>query len=90
MAKKKIEFRKKRPPVDTARADAIVGGDSKENGRPTGGANMARLTIDIDRGTHLKLKRRCLDRGLKLADLVRSLIDRELASDVEPSAAASA
>ncbi len=41
----------------------------------------ARLTIDVTPDTRRRLKRMALDRGTTLADLVRALIDRELAGE---------
>jgi hypothetical protein len=43
----------------------------------------ARLTIDVTPETRRRLKRAALDRGTTLADLVRALIDRELAGESE-------
>ncbi len=43
----------------------------------------ARLTIDVTPDTRRRLKRVALDRGTTLADLVRALIDRELAGEGE-------
>ena len=43
----------------------------------------ARLTIDVTPDTRQRLKRAALDRGTTLADLVRALIDRELAGETE-------
>lgn len=46
-------------------------------------AFTARLTIDVTPDTRRQLKRTALDRGMTLADLVRALIDRELAGRSE-------
>lgn len=37
-----------------------------------------RLTIDIDRKLHTDLKVSCATRGIQIADLVRTLIERDL------------
>ncbi len=48
---------------------------------PPSDAFTARLTIDVTPDTRRRLKRAALDRGTTLADLVRALIDRELAGE---------
>ncbi|ELP30253.1 plasmid partition protein ParG [Rhodopirellula baltica] len=37
-----------------------------------------RLTIDIDPTLHKKLKMSCVNRDIQIADLIRTLIEREL------------
>ncbi len=37
-----------------------------------------RLTIDIDPSLHKKLKMSCVNRDIQIADLIRTLIEREL------------
>ncbi|ELP32916.1 plasmid partition protein ParG [Rhodopirellula baltica] len=39
-----------------------------------------RLTIDIDPALHKKLKMSCVKRDIQIADLLRTLIERELES----------
>ena len=50
---------------------------------PPSDAFTARLTIDVTPDTRRQLKRAALDRGTTLANLVRTLIDRELAGESE-------
>jgi hypothetical protein len=43
-----------------------------------------RLTIDIDPTLHKKLKMSCVNRDIQIADLIRTLIERELDSQKQP------
>ena len=43
-----------------------------------------RLTIDIDPALHKKLKMSCVKRDIQIADLLRTLIERELDSQKQP------
>ncbi|TWU22163.1 hypothetical protein Pla52o_32160 [Novipirellula galeiformis] len=43
-----------------------------------------RLTIDIDPALHKKLKMNCVKREIQIADLLRTLIEREIDSHNQP------
>lgn len=56
-------------------ADAFVQGAS--DAAPVK-KKTVRLNVDVDPDLHLRLKRTALDRGVKVSELVRELIEREL------------
>lgn len=76
---KKVTFR--RPSGATASPDAWVAAGAEADGRPAVAAPvqepMKRLTIDLPADLHRRVKRGCADRGIKMADVVRDLLDRE-------------
>lgn len=43
-----------------------------------------RLTIDIDPALHKELKMSCVKRDIQIADLLRTLIERELDNQKQP------
>jgi hypothetical protein len=77
---KKVSFARVTPKV----ADEWVAGAGAETASalssPPGPAEpMKRLTIDIPRSLHTRIKAACALRGSKMADEIRALLDREYA-----------
>lgn len=52
--------------------------EKREAPSMTPGVKLKRLTIDIDPQLHTELKISCAQRGIQIADLVRSLITLEI------------
>lgn len=44
---------------------------------PETGSDMKRLTIDVSKDLHRRIKRSCADRSEKMADVIRDLLERE-------------
>jgi len=62
-----------------ADADRWVEGDASETEQNAEQAEkMKRLTIDIPEILHRELKISCATRGIKMADIVRELIEKDL------------
>jgi hypothetical protein len=79
---KKISFAAKPKKANQApkAADAWVSsGDPREQDEPKNEAPVAmkRLTIDVPADLHQRIKIGCTKRGLKMADAIRNLLDKE-------------
>jgi hypothetical protein len=57
----------------TANLDAFVGVSPE----PTNGEKMKRLTIDIPESLHRRVKAGCAVRGVEMATLMRSFLEKE-------------
>lgn len=72
---KTVAFKMPKP----ASADAWV---SAAPERPPAPAEpMKRFTLDVPLGLHRRVKVACAARGLKMADVIRDLLEREFASE---------
>jgi hypothetical protein len=57
-------------------AGATISGEPTENGDPVGGGEpMKRLTIDLPASLHKRVKSGCAQRGVKMADEIRRLLE---------------
>jgi ParG len=77
---KKVSFARVTPKA----ADEWVAGAATEtapalSSPPEPAEPMKRLTIDIPRSLHTRIKAACALRGSKMADEIRALLDREYA-----------
>jgi hypothetical protein len=77
---KKVSFARTPPKA----ADEWVAGAGTEttaapSSPPEPAEPMKRLTIDIPRSLHTRIKAACALRGSKMADEIRALLDREYA-----------
>lgn len=75
--KKTVAFSR---PAHPAPADAWVGAGTDDTAKPASTEPMKRLTIDIPLELHRRVKRECADRGIKMADIVRELLDKEFSA----------
>jgi ParG len=72
---KTIEFKM---PSRPASADAWVQASGARNPEPAAPPEpMKRFTIDVPVGLHCRVKIACAKRGLKMADVLRDLLERE-------------
>lgn len=72
MNQKSIAFPK---PALTARsAESWVGGTAQKTPST---ASMSRLTLDLPTDLHRRLKVRCAERGERMAEAVRMILERE-------------
>lgn len=44
---------------------------------------MKRFTIDVGEGLHRRIKAQCANRGVKMADVIRELLEREFPGQAE-------
>ena len=70
---KTIAFKVKKP----ASPDEWVQGAAPPAQDTMPAQRMKRLTIDVSADLHTRLKLECTRRGLKIADVVRDLLERE-------------
>ena len=68
---KKVSFSPK-PAGSTARLSPDEWIGDKDAGQP-----MKRLTIDVPLDLHKRIKTQCAERGTKMADAVRELLERQ-------------
>ena len=68
---KKVSFRSK-PAGSPARLSPDEWINDKDAGQP-----MKRLTIDVPLGLHKRIKTQCAERGTKMADAVRELLEEQ-------------
>lgn len=80
---KNLNF-KMNPSQPPSSADAWVSGDQPVERqvavppRPaTNGQPMKRFTIDVPRGLHTRIKTECARRGVKMADMLRELLEQQ-------------
>jgi hypothetical protein len=73
---KTIAFNKVKKPV-TADDWVQSTGRAPEQTPAASATPMKRLTIDVSVDLHTRLKLECTRRGLKIADVVRDLLERE-------------
>jgi hypothetical protein len=72
---KTVSFRK---PATPATAEQWVkGSGDRETSAPTPAEPMKRFTIDVPIELHRRIKAGCAERGLKMADALRELLERE-------------
>lgn len=85
---KKVSFGARPTPVPVAKeADSWVGKPTgepiedrtllKEAAQPASSEPMKRLTIDVTDSLHRRMKVACATRGLKMADVMRELLEKE-------------
>ena len=83
MAKKKVPIKaKSKAAAPSKAADEWVDGKaSEQNEQDTaqgnGNQKMKRLTIDVSEDLHRRIKVGCASRGVKMADEIRGLLERE-------------
>lgn len=70
---KSVSFKK--PSKPAAAADAWV--NVRETPVAAPDEPMKRFTIDVPEELHRRIKRTCADRGLKMADVIREMLERE-------------
>ena len=68
---KKVSFGAK-PTGSPARLSADAWINDKDAGQP-----MKRLTIDVPLGLHKRIKSQCAEKGTKMADAVRELLEKQ-------------
>jgi hypothetical protein len=68
---KKVSFSPK-PAGSTARLSPDEWIGDKDAGQP-----MKRLTIDVPLGLHKRIKTQCANRGTKMADALRELLEKQ-------------
>lgn len=79
---KNLSF-KMNPSAPPTSADAWVSGNQPVERqvaapRPAGnGAAMKRFTIDVSRALHTRIKTECARRGVKMADMLRELLEQQ-------------
>jgi hypothetical protein len=73
---KTISFKPAVRPVTTP-DDWIRGGREASGTAPAKGETMKRFTIDVPLELHRRVKAACAQRGLKMADVLRELLERE-------------
>jgi ParG len=81
---KKVAFKMPVKPADPAEA-WVKARETPES--PEGGATvttlvqpaepMKRFTIDVSEGLHKRIKAQCAMRGVKMADIIREMLERE-------------
>ena len=65
-----------------ARADAWVA--EREAPPPAAAEQMKRFTIDVPLSLHTRIKVQCAAKGVKMADVIREMLEREFsAADVK-------
>jgi hypothetical protein len=72
---KTIEF--KMPPRATSAEDWVQGAGARDREAAAPPEPMKRFTIDVPVGLHCRVKIACAQRGLKMADVLRDLLERE-------------
>lgn len=78
--KKKVTLNARPPTTSKENADAWVD-SSTTNNKKASGSKPVRLTFDLDRDLHLRLRRHCLDKDTHVSDWLRRLIARSLESE---------
>jgi hypothetical protein len=79
---KNLTFKMQQSPPPSS-ADAWVSGDQpveRQVAAPqpaTNGEAMKRFTIDVPRALHTRIKIECARRGIKMADMMRELLERQ-------------
>lgn len=79
---KKVSFAAKPKKTQTAAKNAdswVSSGDPRDpdEQKPVAQVPMKRLTIDVPTGLHQRVKIGCTKRGLKMADEIRKLLEKE-------------
>jgi hypothetical protein len=82
MSKKTVMFKSPTPAVP-ATPDAWVGSRLGKDGtaevvpleQPA--EPMKRFTIDVEEGLHRRIKAQCANKGAKMADVIRDILNRE-------------
>ena len=89
MTKKKVDIKPKPKTAAPSKVDEWVEGqeageravDSEQasptDGQGNGSQKMKRLTIDVSEDLHRRIKVGCASRGVKMADEIRGLLERE-------------
>lgn len=74
---KKVSFSARPAPQPSPAADQWV--SERSAGREPPAMTMKRLTIDLEAPKHSRFKALCAERGLKMADELRHLVDQRIA-----------
>jgi predicted DNA binding CopG/RHH family protein len=75
MTGKKVTFGGKPPPTSVATPDDWVTSRVIPETEPVPEVKMKRLTLDVSEELHRKIKSACANRGVKMADEIRALLE---------------